>query len=292
MSKLAAKLAEIMGEIDHVDKRGINEFHKYTYMKASDLAREVRGRLSSRGIIVLTLFSDPRYYTIPVREGVMQAVDVKVTMTFIDEGEQFQISAMGSGSDRGDKAIYKAMTGAVKYALRNMFLVPDESDPEADAKTDEATEGALPGKKEPSARAETSVPKDWKFPELAGRFQRKGYIADVTPKMTKAKPPQAGKKATASRAYTAFRFCYDLADAAQKHGPSVNCWNAGMGATLTKWANENKLVEGTFEAEFGADGKQLFYGLMDLAIQLEKTDAPGLFPSGSKQEDQNLEEPF
>ena len=34
--------------------------------------------------------------------------------------------------DSGDKAIYKAMTGALKYALRMNFLIPDELDPEND----------------------------------------------------------------------------------------------------------------------------------------------------------------
>jgi arylamine N-acetyltransferase len=37
---------------------------------------------------------------------------------------------IGWGSDTLDKAPFKAMTGAVKYALRMNFLIPDENDPE------------------------------------------------------------------------------------------------------------------------------------------------------------------
>jgi hypothetical protein len=34
------------------------------------------------------------------------------------------------------------MTGALKYGLRHAFLIPDESDPEADVETDKATANA------------------------------------------------------------------------------------------------------------------------------------------------------
>lgn len=36
----------------------------------------------------------------------------------------------GMGSDTGDKAVYKAMTGALKYALRQAFLIPTGDDPD------------------------------------------------------------------------------------------------------------------------------------------------------------------
>ncbi|HEY9779176.1 MAG TPA: hypothetical protein V6D09_03410 [Leptolyngbyaceae cyanobacterium] len=34
------------------------------------------------------------------------------------------------GRITGDKAIYKCVTGAIKYAVRAMFLLPSEDDPE------------------------------------------------------------------------------------------------------------------------------------------------------------------
>ena len=39
----------------------------------------------------------------------------------------------GEGLDRGDKAGYKAYTGAVKYFLANTFLVPTGDDPETES---------------------------------------------------------------------------------------------------------------------------------------------------------------
>ncbi len=38
----------------------------------------------------------------------------------------------------GDKGIYKAMTGGLKYALLSLFLIPTTDDPERDALTEPA----------------------------------------------------------------------------------------------------------------------------------------------------------
>lgn len=140
---LIAKLAEIVREIDHVEKSGRNDFQKYNYVKAADVAWLVRKALSERNIYLVTDVIEIRNYEIPAREGVMQAVDVKVQFSFFDgdvpETQPVVLHAYGTGTDKGDKAVYKAMTGALKYGLRHAFLIPDESDPEADTATDKAT---------------------------------------------------------------------------------------------------------------------------------------------------------
>jgi hypothetical protein len=140
---LIQKLAEIVSEIDNVDKRGRNEFQKYAYVKAADVAWMVRKALSARNIYLTTDVVEIRNYEIPAKEGHMQAVDVRMEFSFFDgdapETPPVVIHSWGTGTDKGDKAVYKAMTGALKYGLRHAFLIPDESDPEADAETDRAT---------------------------------------------------------------------------------------------------------------------------------------------------------
>ena len=87
-----------------------------------------------------------RNYEIPAREGSMQAVDVKMQFSFFDgdapEVAPVVLHSYGTGTDKGDKAVYKAMTGALKYGLRHAFLIPDESDPEGDASVDKLTANA------------------------------------------------------------------------------------------------------------------------------------------------------
>jgi hypothetical protein len=59
---------------------------------------------------------------------------VKMTFTWYDTetGESLVVEWAGSGSDKGDKGLYKAMTGAEKYVLLKTFLVPTGDDPEAE----------------------------------------------------------------------------------------------------------------------------------------------------------------
>lgn len=132
---LAQKLVEVYKKVDHIEKRGVNSAQNYKYVKASDLAHAIRNALSELGIYAQVVFDSKPPYTYTTKSGtVMNMVDVRCDITFIDADDlnapPFRTSGLGSGSDTGDKAIYKAQTGAAKYALRNAFLVPDDSDPE------------------------------------------------------------------------------------------------------------------------------------------------------------------
>ena len=48
----------------------------------------------------------------------------------VDTGEEITVKIAGEGLDSGDKAPYKAMTGALKYALLQSFLLATGDDPE------------------------------------------------------------------------------------------------------------------------------------------------------------------
>lgn len=131
---LAAKLAEIMGEIEFVEKRGRNTAQGYSFVRAADVANAVRKKMAEKNIIMLRQIVDKRCYETMTSNGkVQQAIDLHVRYTFRDgaTGETLTQDGYGSGVDSGDKASYKAQTGALKYALRDAFLIPDESDPEA-----------------------------------------------------------------------------------------------------------------------------------------------------------------
>ena len=136
---LVCKLAEIVAEVGYVEKRGDNVAQKYKYMKASDLAHAVRKHLSDKKIFLLSDVIHRETTSRPTASGGTWTFDsVEVLYTFLDgeSGEKLCFKMPGTGADTGDKAVYKAITGSLKYALRNAFLVPDDSDPEADEGTD------------------------------------------------------------------------------------------------------------------------------------------------------------
>ncbi len=59
-------------------------------------------------------------------------MEVTLDYEFIDgdSDEVLSVPSYGEGRDRGDKAPYKALTGALKYALIQTFLIATGDDPE------------------------------------------------------------------------------------------------------------------------------------------------------------------
>jgi hypothetical protein len=150
---LAKKLSAIMAEVSHVEKSGKNTFQNYNYQRATDMAAAIRKHLSDKHIVMVPDIVESHSYTVPAKEGVMQAIDVKVKYTFIDgeTGATISFVGMGTGTDKGDKAVYKAHTGALKYALKDFFLIPEEGDdPEADESTDKHANTARPTRATPA----------------------------------------------------------------------------------------------------------------------------------------------
>lgn len=138
MSTIADKLVAAMGEIDAVTKEGQNQAQGYKYVRAADVANEVRKVLVKHRIAFtysvdgVERWQNDRFNKDGTVIGVMNYVQLMVGCSFIDadSGEKVTLQGIGWGSDTGDKAPYKAMTGAIKYALRMSFIIPDESDPE------------------------------------------------------------------------------------------------------------------------------------------------------------------
>lgn len=141
---LVKKLTKVMSDVKHIEKRGYNKFHHYAYATESDVAEKVREVLAEQSVIIL-----PDVVEQTIREHVNAKgkteyiATVKVKFTFIDgeSGEELAIHSVGEGQDAGDKAVYKAITGAQKYALMKAFMIPTGDDPEADTNTDKSNDG-------------------------------------------------------------------------------------------------------------------------------------------------------
>ena len=132
---LASRLVKAMSEIDAVTKTGVNQKQNYRYVKAADIANEVRPVMVKNGIAFIYDVVESKNWEKPTNAGgTLFFIELRVKFTFVDvvTGEQLSGHAIGWGADSMDKAPYKAMTGALKYILRMNFIIPDESDPEND----------------------------------------------------------------------------------------------------------------------------------------------------------------
>jgi len=192
---LKEKLHSIYSLIDHIAKEGDNTQQHYKYIKSVDVIRNVRQALIDQRVYAEVSFNflgEP--YTIARSKdpnAPFTAVNVICNITFndLDSNETRYASGVGSGCDTSDKAAYKAQTGALKYALKNAFLIPDEAgatmDPEADSSVDEPAEPVR------RAAPKASVPKA----EIPGTHVPAG-TKGADPILVD--PPQAARGATAA----------------------------------------------------------------------------------------------
>ena len=123
-SSLHTKLAKIQGELQKVVKEGVAKYgHVYKYLTESQLIEAIQVPLAEARISRVTscelLLFDSGHY-------IVKAI---MTLTDADSGESLQVE--GVGASDGDKAIYKAQTGASKYALYKCFGFSSGDDPEA-----------------------------------------------------------------------------------------------------------------------------------------------------------------
>lgn len=82
-------------------------------------------------------------------------VNAQFDYTFfdVDSGESMTGQFSGSGQDKGDKGLYKAITGALKYIMTSTFVIPTGTDPEDDggkaSNGQNSTKTALPNNPKP-----------------------------------------------------------------------------------------------------------------------------------------------
>jgi ERF superfamily len=129
---LRQKLAEVRRRIGYIQKRGHNERFNYSYVTAADIAGSVGDILSELGVVVIPSLENITYESTASRGETTRMARVVMAYTFsdVDSGEEIVAKVAGQGLDAGDKAPYKAMTGALKYALLQSFLLATGDDPE------------------------------------------------------------------------------------------------------------------------------------------------------------------
>ena len=121
---LYGKLSKVQIAMDKVVKNGDGE--GYNYARAEDVLMQVRDSMNAVGLLVL-----------PAATGVQRRSEETITTVALhyklvdsESGESETLEWRGSGEDRGEKGLYQAYTGGLKYFLLDLFLLPTFDDPE------------------------------------------------------------------------------------------------------------------------------------------------------------------
>jgi len=126
------KLHLIQADIDKMDKDGWNDFSKYKYLSETQITLKIKQLFDKHKV----LFTYNEEIVDKYRDGTMLEVAVRVFYTFWDteSGSHYRGFVDGVARDKGDKAVWKAITGAVKYIYMKTFNIPTGDDAEKKGK--------------------------------------------------------------------------------------------------------------------------------------------------------------
>lgn len=134
MNALLNKISKISSEIDKISKAGVNQSQSYKYVRESDVMRIIREKLFEHKVHVL--FSTENRKSEREGKAYLETIDLITTFCDLESDDKIELRFPGSGADYGpgDKAIYMAITGGIKYALLKTFLIETTDDPEYENK--------------------------------------------------------------------------------------------------------------------------------------------------------------
>lgn len=140
---LAQRLLAANKDLGWVAKNGTaaKEQGGYAYVKVVDILDDVREVLNKHGVVFSHSTTGHRLTIVPREgKGPFFLSEVWGTYAYINADDKNDVQAgewQGSALDTGDKGIWKAITGGLKYILLPNHLLPTGDDPEADSGDDE-----------------------------------------------------------------------------------------------------------------------------------------------------------
>lgn len=127
-------MSRVMAEVGYVQKRGqMQGAARYSYAKEADFIAAIRPAMVQEGVFIVphkveTLTTE----VVHTAKGTpMNRVVIRVAFLFChSSGGTIEVTTLGEGMDSGDKACNKALTGAMKYAMRQAFCIETGDDPD------------------------------------------------------------------------------------------------------------------------------------------------------------------
>lgn len=160
--KIAEAMATIMAEVGAIAKDKMADAGaggKYPFRGIDDVYNVLHPVMTKHKVFVLPEVIDNKIEARETSQGKkVNSVTVTVRYHFTHaDGSSLSILIVGEGMDRGDKATAKALSGALKYALFQAFMIPTNEPKDAEDDSDEAVTGS--GKKNGQSNGNGDKPK-------------------------------------------------------------------------------------------------------------------------------------
>ena len=130
------QIPKIMADIEAIGKDRENTGQGYKFRGIDDVYNMIHSLLAKHKVFTVSTILDQHREEHISKSGSVsftQIATIKYTF-FAEDGSFVETIVLGEGMDWGDKASYKAMAGAHKYGILQMFVIPteDPKDPEND----------------------------------------------------------------------------------------------------------------------------------------------------------------
>ena len=135
-TNILKKLHAIMSEVSFIEKDKKNDFHGYAYASEQAIKQTIHPLLVKHGVLFTIAVDNTSQHALTVTtqkgQSTSNLTEARIDYHFYDveSGEVLSGTFVGMGEDKGDKGLYKAITGAIKYILTSTFLIPTGDDPE------------------------------------------------------------------------------------------------------------------------------------------------------------------
>jgi len=159
---LLSKLQLVQSELSsYVEKEGTNTFSKYTYVMLGTILSKIKPVLDKHKLILTASviegdckieFQSNGFYSIG-------NCKVETTLTDSETGESISNLSSGFATDKnGDKALFKAITGALKYGVSCLFNLQWDSDDEPELTTPDLNDSPSKAKvQRPASKVQTKT---------------------------------------------------------------------------------------------------------------------------------------
>lgn len=140
--KVYAAISKVMTEIGRtgISKDRSNQQQGFKFRGIDDVYNAMSPLLASAGLCVLPRVTSRQVTERQTKSGGVLfyvALDVEFDLCCAEDGSKHTIAVSGEAMDSADKATNKAMSAAFKYACMQVFCIPTEGNPDADAETHE-----------------------------------------------------------------------------------------------------------------------------------------------------------
>lgn len=136
------QIADIMAETKAIEKNGRNTSQNFNFRGIDDIMNELHSTFAKNKVFIVPETVECQKSEKSTRSGtIMYHVQLTVNYHFTSgiDGSEIVVRNIGEAMDSGDKAVNKAMSISLKYALMQLLLIPTKEEKDPDLETPSET---------------------------------------------------------------------------------------------------------------------------------------------------------